>query len=49
MYLMIFFVLLVIWLLGWAAFHIAGAAIHLLLVLAVASMIMHLIRGRSAL
>jgi hypothetical protein len=30
MFLILFIVLLVIWLLGWAAFHIAGGLIHLL-------------------
>src|SRR5690348_14524001 len=37
MFLILFFVLLVIWLLGWAAFHVAGGMIHLLLILAVIS------------
>ena len=34
-FLFLFFVLLVGWLLAWAAFHVAGGAIHLLLIIAV--------------
>ena len=45
MLLILFVVLLVLWLLGFVAFHVAGGLIHLLLVLAVISMVMHLVRG----
>jgi hypothetical protein len=38
MFLAIFFILLVIWILGWVAFHVDGGLIHLLLVLAVISL-----------
>jgi len=48
MFLSLFFVLLVIWLLAWAAFHVAGGLIHLLLVLAVISIVVHFFRGRRA-
>lgn len=41
-------VLFVVWILSWAAFHIAGGLIHLLVVLAVISVILHFVRGRSA-
>jgi hypothetical protein len=34
MFLILFFVLLVMWLLGFAAFHVAGGLIHLLLLVA---------------
>jgi hypothetical protein len=34
--------------LGFLAFHIAGALIHLLLVVAVVCLIVHFVRGRSA-
>ena len=44
----IFGVLLVLWLLGFLAFHVAGGLIHLLLILAVVSLVVHFIRGRSA-
>jgi len=43
----IFVVLLVLWLLGFAAFHVAGGVIHLLLVIAVIVLILHFVRGRS--
>ena len=48
MFLVAFFVLLVLWALGFLAFHVAGGLIHLLVVLAVISLIVHLFRGRSA-
>jgi hypothetical protein len=44
----LFFVLLVAWLLGWGAFHAAGGLIHLLLIVAVLSLIVHFVRGRGA-
>jgi uncharacterized membrane protein (DUF485 family) len=47
MLLTLFFILLVMWLLGFLAFHIAGGLIHLLLIIAVISLVVHLIRGRS--
>lgn len=48
MFLILFIVLLVAWLLGWGAFHVAGGLIHLLLVIAVISLIVHFVRGRQA-
>ena len=48
LFLIFFFVLLVVWLISWAAFHVAGGMIHLLLVLAVISLIIHFVSGRSA-
>jgi len=47
-FLVAFFILLVLWALGFLAFHVAGGLIHLLVVLAVISLIVHLFRGRSA-
>lgn len=47
-FLILFFVLLVIWLVAWAAFHVVGGLIHLLLVIAIFSLIMHLLSGRRA-
>ena len=44
----LFVVLLVLWLLGFFAFHVAGALIHLLLIVAVISLVIHFARGRSA-
>jgi hypothetical protein len=46
-FLVLFFILLAIWLVGWVAFHAAGGLIHLLLIVAVISLLLHLFRGRS--
>jgi len=48
MFVVLFIVLLVAWLLGWAAFHVAGGLIHLLLIVAVISLVVHFVRGRPA-
>ena len=48
LFLILFFVLLVVWLVSWTAFHVAGGMIHLLLVVAVISLIVHFVSGRSA-
>jgi len=45
-FLILFIGLLALWLIMWAALHIAGGAIHLLLVIALISLIVHLFRGR---
>lgn len=42
-------ILLVLWLLGFFAFHVGGGLIHLLLVIAVVVVIFQLITGRRAL
>jgi hypothetical protein len=34
------------WILGFGVFHVASAAIHVLVVLAIISLVVHLIRGR---
>jgi hypothetical protein len=41
-------VLLVLWLLGFVAFHVGGGIIHLLLILAIISVIVHFVSGRRA-
>jgi hypothetical protein len=41
-------ILLVMWLLGLTAFHVTAGFIHLLLIFAVISIVVHFIRGRSA-
>lgn len=41
----IFVILLILWLLGFS-FHVGGALIHLLLVIAVAVLIINLVSGR---
>jgi len=48
MFLMLFAILLVMWLLGFFAFHVAGGLIHLLLIIAAISLLVHFLRGRSA-
>jgi hypothetical protein len=45
LFLWLFLVLLGVWVVGWLAFHIAGGLIHLLLIVAVISLILHLFRG----
>ena len=40
-------ILLVLWLLGFFAFHIAGGLIHILLVIAIIVGVVHLLRGRA--
>ena len=47
MFLMLFVVLLILWMLGFFAFHVAGGLIHLLLIVAVIFLVVHLFRGRS--
>lgn len=42
-------ILLVLWLLGFFAFHIGGGLIHLLLLIAVVVIVFQLISGRRAL
>jgi hypothetical protein len=45
----IFVVLLVLWLLGFVGFHVLGAYIHILLVIALVVLIFQLLSGRRAL
>jgi hypothetical protein len=42
-------VLVVLWLLGFFAFHLTTAAIHILLVIAVVLVVLHFLRGRRTL
>jgi uncharacterized protein DUF5670 len=44
MFLILFFILLVLWLMGFIAFHVAGAMIHLLVVIAIICLILHIVR-----
>jgi len=41
-------VLVVLWLLGFTAFHVTSGFIHLLLILAVISLVLHFFRGRAS-
>lgn len=36
------------WILGFAVFHVASVAIHVLIIIAVVSIVMHFVRGRRA-
>jgi hypothetical protein len=47
MFMMLAAVLIVMWVLGFLAFHVAGGLIHLLLIVALISLVMHFVRGRS--
>jgi hypothetical protein len=48
MLMILFIVLLVLWLGGFFVMHVSSALIHILLVIAVISLVMHLMRGRSS-
>ena len=41
-------VLFILWILGFGVFHLAGGLIHVLLVLAVISLLIQLVTGRRA-
>ena len=41
-------VLIVLWLLGFFAFHVSTGLIHILLVVGVVILLVHLLRGRAA-
>ena len=41
----LFIILLLAWIFGWGVFHIAGGLIHLLLIFAVVSLILHFVMG----
>lgn len=43
-----FLVLMIAWFCGWVVFHVTSGLIHILLVVAVVSLILHFIRGRHA-
>jgi hypothetical protein len=44
----LFIVLLIAWIGGFTVLHVAGSLIHLLLVFAVISLILHFVLGRKA-
>jgi hypothetical protein len=44
MFLALFFILLIMWVLGFLAFHVAGGLIHLLIIVAIISLILHIVR-----
>lgn len=43
----LFVVFLMAWLLSWGVFHVVGGLIHILLIVAVISLILHFVRGRT--
>lgn len=46
LFLVIFIVLFVTWLLGWVVFHVTSGLIHVVLIVAAISLIVHFARGR---
>jgi hypothetical protein len=46
MFLAIAVILLILWLLGFLAFHITTAAIHIVLIIAIILVVLHFFRGR---
>ena len=48
MFLILFVILLLAWIMGWGVFHVAGALIHLLLIVALISIVLHFFQGRRA-
>lgn len=47
MFLGIALILLIMWAAGFLAFHVAGGLIHILLIIALISVVVHFVRGRS--
>ena len=47
-FLILFVVLLLAWIFSWAIFHVAGGLLHILLIVAVISLILHFVRGRRS-
>ncbi len=47
MLLILAIILALAWIMGFTVFHVAGAAIHILIVVAVISLVLHLVRGRK--
>ena len=48
LFLILFFALVGVWLVMWVGLHVAGGLIHLLLIIAVISLIVHLMNRRRA-
>ena len=48
MLLTIAIIILILWALGFLAFHVTSALIHILLVIGIIVLIVHFVRGRSA-
>lgn len=41
----LFVILLIAWILGWTVFHVASGLIHILLIVALISLVLHFVRG----
>jgi hypothetical protein len=41
-------VLIVLWMLGFFAFHVSAGVVHILLIIGIVMLVMHFLRGRSA-
>jgi uncharacterized membrane protein (DUF485 family) len=48
MLLTIAIIILILWALGFLAFHVTSALIHILLVIGIIVLVLHFVRGRSA-
>jgi Family of unknown function (DUF5670) len=48
MFLLLAIILGIAWIGGFAMFHVTSAAIHILLVLAIVSIVLHFVRGKRA-
>ena len=48
LFLILFFLLIGLWLMMWIGFHLVGGVIHLLLIIAAISLIVHLFSRRRA-
>jgi hypothetical protein len=46
MFLVLAVIVGIAWLMGFAVFHVAGGAIHVLLLIAIAAIIVHFVRAR---
>ena len=46
MFLFLAIILGIVWIGGFGVFHVASAAIHVLLILAIISVVLHFVRGR---
>jgi hypothetical protein len=44
----LFIILLIAWLMGFTVFHVTGGLIHILLVVALISLVLHFVRGPRA-
>jgi hypothetical protein len=47
MFIALFIIFLLLWIFGFTAMHVAGVAIHILLILAIVSLIVHFVRPHT--